>query len=211
MLINMHNVIFICFTLLFTSCATQKHVKRSKNHFHSNLKYSRSDWKHWSDKDGNCLDTRAEILKSRSLEVITMNKKGCKVSLGKWKDYYYPEIHFQATKVDMDHLVPLKHAHDVGAAGWSSNQKEKFANDPENLVITNLKYNRQKGAKGIDEWLPRHKDYACRYIRDWIKLKNKYSLKIRDSELLSLRSIKGYCAKLFGRDWPLGDFRNVIE
>lgn len=189
----MPNIILICFVLLLNSCATPKNVKRPTNHHISKVKYSRSDWKHWNDEDGNCLDTRAEILKSRSLVVITMNKKGCKVKTGKWKDYYYPEYHMQASKVDIDHLIPLKHAHDVGAAGWSPRQKEKFANDPENLVITNLKYNRQKGAKGIDEWLPRHKIYACKYIKDWLRLKQKYALHLKDAELISIQSLRSKC------------------
>ena len=123
-----------------------------------------------------------------------MDKRGCKVKIGKWKDYYYPEIHLLASKVDIDHLVPLKHAHDVGASGWSHAQKEKFANDPENLVITNLRYNRQKGAKGIDEWLPRHKDYACKYISDWVKIKKKYSLRLREEERYSIENLKNECA-----------------
>jgi hypothetical protein len=179
----------IFFTVLFAfSCANQTvHKKNQKS------KYVRSDWQHWSDKDGDCLDTRAQILRDRSLSPVWMNKKGCKVKSGKWKDYYYPEFHVLASKVDIDHLIPLKHAHDVGASGWSHSQKEKFANDPENLVITNLRYNRQKGAKGIDEWLPRHKEYACKYISDWVKIKKKYSLKLRQEEYNSIASFKGEC------------------
>lgn len=111
-----------------------------------------------------------------------MNKRGCIVKSGEWKDYYYPEVHTLASKVDIDHLVPLKYAHDNGAASWSEERKETFANDPENLVITNRSYNRQKGAKGIDQWLPVNKEYACKYIRDWMKIKKKYHLIIRDQE-----------------------------
>ncbi len=156
---------------VFVSCSTPRP-----------LKYVRSDWPHWIDQDKDCLDTRAEILKQRSLVPVSMNKKGCKVKSGKWKDYYYPETLTQASQVDIDHLIPLKHAHETGAAHWSTSQKEKFANDPENLVITNRRYNRQKGAKGIDEWLPVHKDYACKYITDWIKLKKKYHLILKSAE-----------------------------
>lgn len=145
-------------------------------------KYQRSEWNHWSDVDRDCQNTRNEILIERSLVPVTLNKKGCKVRHGKWLDYYYPETHTSAKKVDIDHLVPLKHAHDHGGMGWSTREKEAFANDPENLVITNLKYNRKKGSKGIDEWLPVDQAYACKYIGDWMKIKRKYALKISEAE-----------------------------
>lgn len=145
-------------------------------------KYQRKAWKHWSDLDRNCVNTRNEILKSRSLNSVTMNKRGCKVVSGKWDDYYYPEIHTLAKNVDIDHLVPLKNAHDTGGAGWSKKQKEAFANDPQNLVITYRAYNRQKGSKGIDRWLPVHRSYACKYIKDWMAIKSKYQLRLTTAE-----------------------------
>ncbi len=152
-------------------------------------KYERSQWKHWTDADKNCLDTRAEILKARSLTPVQMNKRGCVVVRGKWQDYYYNEVHTVAGMVDIDHLVPLHHAHYAGGAFWSALQKEKFANDPENLVITNRKYNRQKGPKAIDEWLPVERQYACKYVASWQQLKRKYELKMTASELATIKQL----------------------
>ena len=159
--------------LLFALSCAQTPVSR---------KYNRKEWKHWSDADGNCLNTRSEILKLRSRGPVALDKKGCTVIGGLWDDYYYPEIHTNAKKVDIDHLIPLKNAHETGGASWSKNEREVFANDPENLVITNLSYNRKKGAKGIDGWLPVHKDYACNYIKNWVKVKKKYHLKMTAKE-----------------------------
>ena len=192
----MKNSLFL-FALIFfllLSCSTKKVVKdnvvaRSSHEY----PYNRSEWAHWSDSDGNCLDTRGEILKKRSLISVTLNKKGCKVKSGEWNDYYYPEILFQAAQVDIDHLIPLKHAHLVGAARWSSELKEAFANDPENLVITNRRYNRQKGAKGIHEWLPLNKSYACKYVQDWKKIKKKYALQIGAEENKTYSLLKADC------------------
>jgi hypothetical protein len=150
------------------------------------IKYLRSDWPHWSDQDKNCRNTRQEILASRSLVPVTFKPNGCTVKAGRWDDYYYPEIHTNSKKVDIDHLIPLKHAHDSGGADWTVAQKEKFANDPENLVITNRSYNRLKGAKTIAQWLPVHKKYACRYIHDWIRIKKKYGLKLGPEEVKTL-------------------------
>jgi hypothetical protein len=145
-------------------------------------KYKRSEWKHWIDTDHNCLNTRQEILKKRSLETVVLSKKGCTVKGGLWQDYYYPEKHTSADQVDIDHLVPLKHAYDHGGKIWTEKQKRDFANDEENLVITNRKYNREKGSQSIATWLPLHKNYACKYLLDWMKIKKKYALEITSEE-----------------------------
>lgn len=157
------------------------------------LKYSRKDWNHWKDADGNCINTRHEILKSRSKSKVIFNKKGCSVVSGLWDDYYYPEQHTQAKQVDIDHLVPLKHAHDHGGSRWSKEEKEIFANDDENLVITSKIYNQQKGSQAIDTWLPVNKEYACKYIKDWMKIKNKYKLVISEKENSSYRQLIQSC------------------
>lgn len=167
---------YLFLILLLVSCAHHPSEKVPS-------KYNRKDWAHWSDFDKNCLNTRNEILKTRSLSPVTFDRKGCRVIKGKWKDYYYPEVHVIAKIVDIDHLVPLKHAHDTGGEKWTALRKEAFANDPDNLVITNKSYNRKKGSKGIDSWLPVHKEYACKYIKDWLRIKKKYDLKLTVKEM----------------------------
>lgn len=163
---------YLALLLLLTTCT----------HLPPGKKYDRRDWYHWADHDRDCLNTRNEILLERSLIPVKSKKRGCKIVTGRWNDYYYPEVHVSAKKVDIDHLVPLKNAHLSGGESWSKDKKERFANDSENLVITNLKYNRKKGSKGIDRWLPVNPDYACKYIRDWIKIKRKYDLRILAAE-----------------------------
>lgn len=145
--------------------------------------YYRKDWKHWSDEDGNCLNTRQEILKSRSLKPVVLNKKGCSVVTGYWRDFYFDQAITSAADADIDHVVPLSHAHNSGGANWDKYQKQKFANDPDNLVITSKKGNRSKGSKTITEWLPLNKDYACLYITRWMQIKRKYQLTISPQEL----------------------------
>jgi len=159
-------------------------------------KYIRKDWPHWSDLNKNCLNTRAEILKERSLIKINLNQKGCKVVSGSWNDYYFPEKLNQVDQIDIDHLVPLKHAYENGGRSWSKQMKEQFANDPENLVITHRKFNRAKGPKGIDEWLPVKIEFACKYVQDWLKIKNKYKLNIGEKERSTISELKGKCASM---------------
>ena len=191
---NISTIILI--SLFLFSCARNiQHRTQPRSDEKSSIKiqYNRKEWRHWTDKDNDCLDTRSEILSERSLKKVKMNARGCVVKEGLWEDYYYPETHTVASRVDIDHLVPLKHAHDSGAHSWSAEFKEKFANDPQNLVITNRSYNRKKGAKGIDEWLPRHQDYACKYVADWIKVKKKYSLRMNTREIHTVESLRGSC------------------
>lgn len=144
--------------------------------------YSRKAFKHWVDGDGDCRNKRAEILKERSSIEVSYsqrkNGKRCSVTSGRWEDYYFPETHTEASNVDIDHIVPLKHAWDAGAKNWSPEKRETFANDSENLVITNKSYNRQKGAQTPLSWAPAQRDYYCKYLKDWIKVKTKYTLPI---------------------------------
>jgi hypothetical protein len=170
---------YIFLVILITSCADIPDKR---------FKYVRKDWPHWSDADTDCQNTRQEILIQRSSIPVRLNKKGCTVVSGRWDDFYYPEILTLAKEVDVDHLIPLKHAHDVGGAGWTKEAREKFANDPENLVITFKSYNRAKGAKTIAQWVPLHKDYACKYIRQWIRLKKKYELRLTKPELKTIEA-----------------------
>ena len=151
-------------------------------------KYKRKHFPHWIDRDRDCQNERQETLISRSKVPVKMkiNKKGkkCTVKSGQWGDFYYPETLYKASKIDIDHVVPLKNSWDSGASEWSKKKRREFANDPENLVITNLKYNRSKGAKGPLKWIPVNKSYACKYLTKWVQIKQKYNLKI-DQRVIS--------------------------
>lgn len=154
-------------------------------------KYNRKDWKHWSSSGHGCRNTRSQIMFERSKTPVTFtNKKECTVKTGTWDDFYYNEVITTAKDADIDHVIPLKHANDIGGEAWSPEQKEKFANDPDNLIITNKSYNRQKGAKTIAEWLPVDRTYACRYVIKWFDLKRKYNLKISKEEVESRHLLK---------------------
>lgn len=155
--------------------------------------YNRDEWKFGSKKI-NCKNTRTLVLEKESSVPVTYTKrkdnKKCSVATGKWEDFYYKETHTLASNVDVDHVVPLKHAHDSGGNKWSSKKKEEFANDPLNLVLTNKKYNRQKGAKTPLEWMPFDRIYACKYMHRWMEVKNKYALEISKKETDHLSLLK---------------------
>ena len=77
--------------------------------------YDRKDYRHWIDADGDCQNTRHEVLLEESLELVTYKDQGnCKVATGLWRGPYTGELIRDASKLDIDHLVPLKEAHESG-------------------------------------------------------------------------------------------------
>ena len=66
---------------------------------------------------------------------------------GSWNDPYSGRTITDATKLDIDHMVPLKEAHQSGAAFWSRERKRAYANDlddPDTLIAVDRRLNRQK-------------------------------------------------------------------
>jgi hypothetical protein len=88
---------------------------------------------------------------------------------------------------------PLKKAHDSGGSSWDEAKKEAFANDPENLVITNKKYNRTKSSKGIDKWLPVSLNFTCKYVKDFLHIKTQYKLELKTGETQTVELLKKKC------------------
>ena len=81
---------------------------------------------------------------------------------GSCNDPYSGRTITDATKLDIDHMVPLKEAHQSGAGNWSRERKRAYANDlddPDTLIAVDRRLNRQKGAKDPAEWLPPNQAY----------------------------------------------------
>lgn len=144
--------------------------------------YDRKDYPHWSDLDGDCMNTRHEILAASSVGTTSLSPDGCYVSSGQWNDPFNGKVYTRASDLDVDHVVPLKWAHIHGAAGWPRNLKEQFANDPENLLAVDDALNQAKGAKGATEWMPPNQSYQCEYLSRWVLVLKKYSLAMQPSE-----------------------------
>ena len=141
--------------------------------------YDRDTWGGWIDEDGDCQNTRAEILIRDSKTDVSLD--GCRVVSGLWKLPYWGGTATQASQMDIDHIIPLKWAHGHGGGRWSSARKQAFANDPDNLLATSSSANRSKGAKGPDQWMP--KVERCSYAKRWQRLIEKYGLIASAQEL----------------------------
>jgi len=150
-------------------------------------KFDRKDWPHWIDEDGDCQDTRAEMLiKYNTGELKFKRNKECNVSWGRWVCPYTGKELTKASDVDIDHVVPLANAHRSGGATWTREQKREFANDPLNLLVVDDAANQAKGDKGPDEWKPESKRYWKEYAWRWKTVKEKYNLTISRPETWAL-------------------------
>jgi hypothetical protein len=145
--------------------------------------YDRSDWPHWLDDDKDCQNTRHEILIQSSIKPVEFKTGNeCNVLTGEWYDPYSGETFTISKELDLDHIVPLKFAHGHGADNWSRERKAIFANDLDNLILAKASLNRQKGAKGLTEWLPPNFSYRCEYVARFNAVLVKYKLSYIPSE-----------------------------
>jgi hypothetical protein len=148
----------------------------------SSPNYSREAFgRGWSDDDGDCQNTRHETLITQSLEQVKFKSfEQCQVAEGSWLSPYTGQLVFKSSRLDIDHVVPLKWAWQHGAASWPKAKRIKFANYPLNLLAVEMRLNRQKGAKGPDNWLP--PENKCKYLKLFATIKDAYALTYSPSE-----------------------------
>jgi hypothetical protein len=153
--------------------------------------YDRDKFRHWVDANGDCQDTRDEVLDAESKLAVS----GCAISRGTWFSYYDRVTVHESTLLDIDHLVPLAEAWDSGAKRWNARTRERYANDlrdPRSLVAVTASANRSKSDQDPAEWMP---DYGrCRYLRQWVAVKIRWSLPVNRAEKRALRNRASRCA-----------------
>lgn len=168
--------------------------------------YKRDDYgAAWADVDGNGCSQRQDVLhvwlvKDAPKDVRTKGSCDHEVYAGTWDDPYTgrsitltdAKSPRQSQTLQIDHIVPLKEAHDSGAGDWTSDQKSQFANDTINLVPVYGPANMSKGAQDAASWRPR-KQYQCDYARRYTAVKAKWNLSVDDSERAALADMLNVC------------------
>ena len=153
--------------------------------------YDRKEWHPgWRDADGDCQNTRHEVLAEESLIPVTLSPDGCKVIAGQWLDPYSGKIFTVPRELDIDHLVPLKEAHISGGSDWNTEKKRRYANDlssPATLLAVSRSENLLKGAKDPSKWLPPNHAYRCEYVRLWKEIKARWGLRSDATEKKALK------------------------
>ena len=159
--------------------------------------YSRSEWKHWTDEDGDCQDTRQEVLVAESLEPVTYEgDRQCRVEWGRWWAPYLSHHLENPRHLDVDHHVPLRNAHLSGGWAWDEERKEEYANylGAENhLIAISARHNRSKGARGPEEWAPPDNSLWCQYSLDWAEIKQGWGLTMTPVESHIVMDMIGTC------------------
>ncbi|MDG5498932.1 HNH endonuclease family protein [Marinobacter sp. BGYM27] len=118
--------------------------------------------------------------------------KKCRVVAGRWISPFTGKVIHDASAIDIDHVVPLKWAWDHGAASWTQEKRERFANDQVNLWSVELSLNRQKGARGPDEWLP--PAGQCQYVSRFVRISKVYGLQPSEREVHRFKGqLSNYC------------------
>ena len=157
-------------------------------------KYKRSYFGGWADSDGDCQNTRHELLQQLSTSLMSFTDNTCRVLTGKWLDPYTGKTFRKSGDVDIDHMVPLYWAWQHGAHTWSRDKRVRFANDPRNLFAVQKSVNREKSAKGPLKWLPPNIAFRCSYDMRFERIVKIYDLRLSQFEIEGLLDLKDhYC------------------
>ncbi len=144
--------------------------------------FNEVDWDYSRDYDGDCQTTRHEILFITSRAPVGFtNPRNCEVRTGEWFDEYTGKTFTVAAQIDIDHVIPLRYAHNQGGDAWPPEKKLMFANDPANIVLTERSEIRRKNDRGPSRYLPRE-EYQCSYVRQWQALAEKYDLRLANAD-----------------------------
>jgi hypothetical protein len=158
----------------------------------------------WIDTDHNGCNQRDDVLLRDAVPGTTKvaQQDACDhdVLAGTWHDPYtgrtltFTDLKDlrQAEAIQIDHVVPLAEAWVSGAAGWSTDRRELFANDLHELLAVDGPTNMSKGDGDPASWRPRQ-GYQCTYARRWIAVKTRWHLAVDPSEVAALRDMLGYC------------------
>ncbi len=145
--------------------------------------YDRKEWRHWTDDDGDGMDTRQEVLAAESL--VLPRVTGGRVSSGYWVSPYDGWWTITPRYFDIDHVVSLAEAHQSGGWAWDAGTRRRYANDmsfAHHLIAVSAGSNRSKGAKDPSQWLPTDTDAVCSYLVWWTTIKVRWKLSMDKTE-----------------------------
>lgn len=115
---------------------------------------------------------------------------------GSWHSAYDNVVVADASKLDIDHLVPLAEAWESGGYAWTAATWRRFGNDlgdPRSLIAVTASTNRSKGAGDPADWLPPRAQYRCRYAADWVAVKTRWELSVDRREQAAIETLIDGC------------------
>ena len=160
-------------------------------------------WDDDNDAPGgrNGCDTRNDILDRDLVEKSYVSIKRCPtaVATGTLIDpYTNTTIAFVrgnqiGASVQIDHIVPLSLAWDLGARTWTDEMRLRFANDPANLLAVDGPTNQNKGDNEPAVWMPPNRAFWCQYAVQFAAVLRGYGLPVDAPSARVLREAAGTC------------------
>jgi hypothetical protein len=154
----------------------------------------------WKDVDRNGCDTRNDVLRRDLADVVADPRtNGCVVRAGTLVDPYTGSrvgfVRGPATSplVEIDHVVALAAAWRTGAATWDADRRERFANDPLNLLATTRASNQGKGSSDAARWLPPLVAARCPFAARQVAVKARWALTVTPQEAAALGDVLARC------------------
>jgi hypothetical protein len=95
--------------------------------------------------------------------------------------------------VQIDHIVPLAYAWDMGARTWPEDLRRRFANDPANLIAVAGGANQNKGDSEPAVWMPPNSAFWCQYAVQFAEVLRGYGLAVDAASADRLRSAAATC------------------
>jgi hypothetical protein len=130
----------------------------------------------------NGCDSRNDLLKRDGEDVRFRAGSNCVVTSMTLHDPYTGRTiewrKTQATKVQIDHVMPLSYDWQMGASHWTKGKREDIANDPLNLIPVDGPTNGAKSDSGPAAWLPPNKRIRCAYAVRVAQVSLKYDLPV---------------------------------
>lgn len=149
----------------------------------------------------NGCDTRNDILERDLVDKTYVSITRCPtaVATGILHDPYTSAIvdftrgNQVGASVQIDHLVPLALAWDLGARNWPDDLRVRFANDPANLIAVQGRANQDKGDSEPADWMPPNRVFWCQYSVQFADVLRGYGLPIDQRSATVLREGAATC------------------
>ena len=133
----------------------------------------------WARADG-CTVREAMLLDAGA------TLRDCRVTAGLARDPFTGEELDLREGVEIDHLLPLSAAWDLGAHRWSDRKRRAFANDPLNLVVTSRAANQRKSDLLPASWQPADRRARCWYARRLAVVAATYELPLPATDITAM-------------------------
>jgi hypothetical protein len=149
----------------------------------------------------NGCDTRNDILDRDLVDKTYVSIKRCPnaVATGTLHDPYtnatvaFVRGNQVGAAVQIDHIVPLALAWDLGARSWTDEMRLRFANDPANLLAVAGQANQDKSDLEPAAWMPPNRAFWCQYSVQFANVLRGYALPVDAPSATVLRAAAATC------------------